>query len=132
MSQVTHGERQINRWSLNFGFLGGGIAWVLHLLLTYAISEFGCTGEEPRHEFLGVNSIAWLLLAASAVPIALSGLSVWTSNRLIQKLRRDLEEGEEVSGPELHTLRIGVITNGLFVLIIVVQTIPIFYYLRGC
>lgn len=59
-----------------FGVLGGAIAWMLHLLLAYAIAEFGCVS--PFHEVkrLGLSGVAWLEGLAS---LPMLGLAIFAN-----------------------------------------------------
>jgi len=132
MPQVVPNKRDVSNWTLSIILLGGGLAWFLHLLLTYAVAEFGCVSGFADFQWLGIDGIAWLLLAASVPPILLGIVSVWIANRTTRKLQQASDTGEEINRPEQQAVRIGLILNGFFLLTILVQTVPIFYYLDGC
>lgn len=123
------------RKKIGFGLIGGGLAWLVHLLLTYGIAEFGCPSRHGDWTFLGITGVAWMLLGASAgtIPIALA--ATWVSHRRQQVLRRealDKIENEEDIGSELTLARIGFLSSLIFAVTILVQTIPIFFFLQSC
>jgi hypothetical protein len=116
-----------------FGFLGGAFAWVIHLLSAYAIAEFGCISPFHQSELWGFSGIAWLIGAVSVVTLVVAFAAFFVARR--SKLRfagaieaRRLEAGDA----RVFLARSGVITSALFILIIVVESIPILFYLRGC
>lgn len=132
MAQVVTRKRDVSSLMLNFIVLGGGIAWLLHLLLTYAVAEFGCVGHVPDFVWLGIEGIAWLLIAASVLPIVLCLASIGAAYRTLQNLQQAIHGGGEINRPEMQLVRIGLILNSFFLLTILAQTVPIFYYLDGC
>jgi hypothetical protein len=125
-------EREISRPALWFTLWSGAVAWLLHLLLVYGIAEFGCgSGLGDRH-VLGISVVAWLLLAVTAATmlLALAATFVgWRSARQSQEVEPDLSAEHHA---RLFTARAGWITNSLFAVVIVIQAIPIFFFLRDC
>jgi hypothetical protein len=118
----------LRRW---FSFLGGGIAWTLHLLSIYAIGEFGCVSGLGRVMFAGVSAVAWAIIFVSILLFLLSGFSVTLAFFDMRKdsLKETRDPGNE--GGE-YLSRFGFILNLLFSLIIAVETMPVFWYLGGC
>jgi hypothetical protein len=119
-----------HRFLVAFGYLGGGIAWLLHLLSAYAIAEFGCVAGAGAHRWAGVTLVAWLLLGVTAV-LLLAGVA----SMLVAVKLRAREPGGELESSlsaRAYLARSGAIMSGLFVLIILAQTVPIFYYLESC
>lgn len=121
----------VSRGELWFGLLGGAVAWLAHLLLAYAIAEFGCVSDLGKQAFLGISVVAWLPLAATALTVLAAGVAVFVAYRCCRLASRD--EGESAApGPWLDAARAGLLTSGLFVFAILFESIPIFYYLRSC
>lgn len=114
------------RRALWFGLLGGAVAWLVHLLLAYVIAEFGCLSPLATHTLLGVTAVAWMLLAATLVTLAGAVAATLVALRSDRRLR----DHHEFAGA--YMARLGLITSGLFVFIILVQSLPIFYYLSSC
>lgn len=123
---------RVGQFALWFSLLGGGLAWLLHLLLTYGLAEFGCVSGWPDFTFLGMTGLDWLLLGASALSIGLAGVSIWVSYRVEKYLEPFQTEGPDWPTPEHHVAKVGRVANLLFILIIFVQTIPIFFFLNEC
>ena len=121
-------ERTWRRW---FTFLGGGIAWVMHLLSIYAVGEFGCVSGLGRVSYAGVSAVAWLIILISAILLAVAVAAAFLG---YQDKGRD-NEGEftcrENEGGRFLS-RFGFLLSGLFALIILVETLPVFAYLDGC
>jgi hypothetical protein len=125
---IQHGP--VSRWGLRFSIVGGGVAWTLHLLLSYVAAEFGCILGLDTSRFLGLTAVVWLL---AAVTLGSLGLGVWATlvSFSSRKKLRGHERTEDCQG-ELFTATVGLIANIFFVFVILVQAIPIFYFLREC
>lgn len=117
----------VGRWTLRFVLLGGGVAWLLHLVLAYAIAEFGILSGLVETRWAGLDAVSWLLLAVSAAMLALAAASVRVSRRLCQGKESDEEPRRTVR----FCARFGLAANLTFLVIIAVQTIPIFFFLRS-
>lgn len=109
------------RWRLRFVLLGGAVAWTLHLLLAYVIAEFGVLSGLVELSWAGLDVVSWLLLGWSAAMLALAGVAVWVSWRL-----RAEESDDEVR----FCARFGRAANLAFLVIIAVESVPIFFFLR--
>ena len=121
------------RRSASFGLLGGGIAWLLHLLSAYVISEFGCAVGWGERIVLGLSVVAWLLLIATAITAALAGVAAWASAHNGKAVRTAPERAAVAPAENtFFTARLSLVLNGMFLFIILVQGIPIFFYLRSC
>lgn len=123
-----------NRGSLWFGLLGGGVAWTGHLLSAYLIGEFGCVSGLGERYVGGVTVVAWLIIAASFAALLFAGSAAFIAYRNRERLSREPQPNQvkEGSEPELEMARTGLIASAWFFVIIAVETIPIFYYLRHC
>jgi hypothetical protein len=122
----------VSRRSLRFATLGGGIAWLLHLVLAFSIAEFGCLAGLGKVQVVGLSVVTWMLLVMSALTLALGLAATGMAWRNRRRLLLAWGERSESHEAEDFTSRLALITNAIFVVIIVVQTIPIFYYLREC
>jgi hypothetical protein len=125
-------QHRINRTALWYGALGGMLAWTLHILLAYLIAEFGCETGQDAHVYAGVMLPAWLLLGMSAIMIVLSAGSTASAYACLRRIRASNSDDTLRSESQHYLARAGVISGALFTLIIVVQTIPTFFYLSGC
>lgn len=134
-----------------FGFLGGAIAWTIHLLAAYAIAEWVCVSRVFAVErFLGVAIVAWLLIGVSILTALVAGAATWVaylhsapgirgSSQLSvvgSRLRESLlltDNRQPTTDNRLQELaQIGWVMSALFLFTILVQSIPIFYWLEGC
>jgi len=102
---------------------GGGIAWALHLLVVWAFAEFGCIGGLASPGPLGVTWVAWAVVAASVVFVGLAGLAILASVLCRRRL-----SGEDAR----FVARYGLAANPLFLVIILAQLLPVFFYLQDC
>ena len=125
---VQHVE--VGRSAMWFGLLGGAVAWTAHLLLAYAVAEFGCVSGFGERSYLGISIVAWLEVAVTVlttVIAASAAIVAYRSHRILQS-----QQVDGAAAPEEDTARAGLITSGIFTFIILFESIPIFYYLRAC
>lgn len=120
----------VSGWRLWFALLGGAIAWTGHLMLAYAISEFGCTSGIGRRSVLGVSVVSWMLLLMSAAMIALAAWAYGTAGGVGRGARRTSHPDERSTAE--YVAHFGRIANGLFLFIVVIESVPIFFYLERC
>jgi hypothetical protein len=118
--------------ALWFGLLGGGVAWLIHFLAAYIIAEFGCISGWGKGTFMGVTGLAWLLLGVSAVMLGLCTWSVLIARRCLRDLRKAPFADRARVQSRIFMARAGFISGAIFVLIILVETLPIFFYLQRC
>lgn len=114
---------------LGFAVLGSSLAWTLHLLLAWAVSEFACTAG-ARGSWLGVHGVTWAIGAISTVMLALSVSSTLYAARLPQ--RAGPPTAPELDDAVYSLARMGWWLGILFSLTIVAQTLPLAWFLRGC
>lgn len=122
----------VSRGRLWFGLLGGAIAWLMHLLSAYAIAEFGCVSELAAVRLGGLSAVAWLILGASVASELFALVATGVAFRSVWLLRMHGREPQETRGAWPFLARAGLYSSGLFGVVILVETFPIFYYLRGC
>ena len=122
----------VSRLALRFATLGGGIAWLAHLILAYVIAEFGCVSGLGKVQWTGISAVAWLLLAMTGLTMGLALAATAMAWRNRQRLLRAWGERSESHEAEDFTSRLAFITDALFVVIIGVQSVPIFYFLPDC
>lgn len=134
MTQQQAGRTtSINRTSLWFGLLGGGVAWLFHFLSAYLVAEFGCMTRLSQMMFLGLTAVAWLIIGLSILWTAVAAAATWVSWQSAQgttALEMESDGNTSATGP--HIARVGFYTSALFTLIIIVESVPIFFYLRDC
>ncbi len=114
-----------------FGVLGGAIAWLLHLVLSYLIAEFGCVSGWGEHHWMGLSLVAWLGLAVSVSMVASAVVANGIATRNQKGFSKDVDS-ETSSDGERFMARSGVLANRFFIVIIIVQSIPFVFYLQGC
>lgn len=129
-STVTR-QVEVSRGALWFGLLGGAISWTAHLILAYAVAEFGCVGQLGERGYLGVSTVAWLELSLTVVTTLVAGTATVVAYRSHRRLRsRDADDAAEAA--ERYTAWAGLLTSGMFTFIILFESIPILYYLHSC
>jgi len=122
-------QPHVRRAGLWFGFLGGGIAWTLHLLSAYAIAEFGCVGGLGERQYGSISLVAWLELIATGLTVCLALAATACAYRCERRLR---SQEETAAVGEKTTARAGLFASGSFAFVILFESIPIFFYLRDC
>lgn len=118
--------------ALWFGLLGGAIAWTGHLLLAYLIAEFGCETGMDRRAWAGVMLPAWMLLGQSAAMLAAAAAATLAALACRRRLTAAGPPPDPRHATELLMANIGAIAGGVFTFIIIVQSVPIFFYLQSC
>jgi hypothetical protein len=131
MSTVAQ-EIGVSRGTLWFGLFGGAIAWTIHLMLAYVVAEFGCAGRLGEGSYLGITLVAWLEVGLTLVTALASGVATLVAYRSHRRLSSDAAEVEAAVSAERYTAWAGVLTSGLFTVIILFESIPIVYYLHTC
>lgn len=122
---------EVGRPALWFGLLGGASAWTAHLLLAYAVAEFGCVSGLGELLYLGISIVAWLEIAVTvltALTAAAAAILAHSRHRIL----RSQNLAEAGPGAEEYIARAGFITSSIFTFIILFESIPIVYYLRTC
>jgi hypothetical protein len=125
-------DHDVSRSALWIGLLGGGVAWLAHLLFAYAVAEFGCLTEFGHRQFAGITYVAWMLIIVSIVTALGAAASAWIAVRTIAKFPLDEADIAETRGTGHYMARTGVYSSIIFIVIIAVQTVPIFFYLKDC
>lgn len=118
-----------------FGFLGGPIAWFLHLTIAYGLVEIDCRSHRLDFEVLGlpglhaVGLILTLLAAATALGAAV--IAATSHPRGVRWRRMDPGEEHEAEGGSRFLAFTGTVMGGLFALAILTGGSS-FILLRGC
>jgi membrane protein YdbS with pleckstrin-like domain len=81
---------------------------------------------------MNITLPAWMLLGMSAVTLLLAVAATFVGWRGRRKVERYEQYTDELHGPEKYLTRAGYLMSGLFVFIIIVETIPTFYFLQTC
>jgi hypothetical protein len=124
-------DPKTSRRALWFGMLGGGAAWLVHLVAAYAFAEFGCVGRLRQVSLAGLTAVAWLIIGVSVLTLLIAVASALTAYRSERRLRATQDDLMGTAA-EVEVARTGWVTSGLFVLVILVESLPIFYYLKDC
>jgi hypothetical protein len=129
-SAIQQQVRQVKLW---FGLVGGALAWLAHLMIAYAVAEFGCVGGMDSWHALGISVVAWIVIAVSAITFVIASVAAIMAYR-IGLLLSGLEKHQSTAAiaGETYAAKAGWLTSGLFALVIAVETVPILYFLREC
>lgn len=118
-------------WRRWFAFLGGGVAWTFHLLSIYAVGEFGCVSGMGRITYAGISAVAWMILIFSAAAFFIAAAAAFIGYRDSRRDKNQKAYSPEDDGGRFLS-SFGFLLSSLFVLIIFVETLPVFAYLDGC
>lgn len=122
----------VSRGALWFGLFGGAIAWTVHLMLAYAVAEFGCVGRLGERGYLGITLVAWLEVALTLATTLAAGAATVVAYRCHRHLLSNAAQEDADAAAERYTAWAGLLTSGLFTFIILFESIPILYYLYHC
>lgn len=111
-----------HRWIWFISILGGAIAWSIHLVISYGISEAACEIENSLFYFMGFTSAGWWLIITTLLCLSLS-----IASTVISYNRHKVAETED---PFISTF--GIYVNLIFTLAILAQSMPIFTLLGDC
>jgi hypothetical protein len=125
-------DRRMTRSAIWFGVLGGAAAWTLHLLLAYLIAEFGCVSGRDAGAVAGIALPAFMLLVMSLLMLTMAVAAALAAGLTLRRLDKRGDVGERRPATERAMARIGLFASALFAFIILVQSVPILFYLRGC
>jgi hypothetical protein len=131
MSTVAR-KVHVGRGRLWFGLFGGAVSWTVHLMLSYAVAEFGCAMQPVERGYLEISMVAWLELALTVATTLASGTATAVAYRIHRRLRSGESKDDAVELAERYIAWAGVLTSGTFTFIILFESIPILYYLHGC
>jgi hypothetical protein len=119
-----------------FGLLGGGVAWVIHLLAAYVLSEWGCVRHAfPGFSLLGLSGLAWLLLGVTALTLlvaAAGALAAYSDMRGKDTVGEEERDPMALDDSRARIAQIGCVMSLTFLLVILAESVPIFFYLQGC
>jgi hypothetical protein len=113
-----------------FAFLGGALAWTLHLMGTYALSEGFCRSGLHQYSFLGLGLMIWGLGLLTLLAMAVTLGALWTSRRQQMTSLANVRSGSgDIS---IFMARSSLLANALFLIIIIAQSFPILILGRSC
>ncbi|HET9237576.1 MAG TPA: hypothetical protein VFO10_10015 [Oligoflexus sp.] len=113
-----------------FAFLGGALAWTLHLMGTYALSEGFCRSGLAQVSWMGLSVMLWSLALLTFLAVAVAGVALWMARRQQLASVADIRGGQ--GDIFLFMARSSLLMNALFLLVILAQTVPIFILGRNC
>lgn len=123
---------QVGRGRAWVGLWGGGVVWLLHFLSIWALAEFGCLGPLARPGALGVSVVAWLVLAVTALALALAGAATWLGWHTERRARSRGAGASDPAEAVAFAARVGWVAGALFTFVILIEAVPVLFYLRGC
>lgn len=132
MSAKSVDLRSVSRAALVFGCLGGPIAWVIHLMTSYLLAEWGCVAGLGEITYSEVSVLSWLIILVTVITFAIAAAATGIAYRSDQRLKTDERGGTDTPAPRAHIARTGMITSALFTFVILVETIPLFLFLNRC
>lgn len=120
----------IGRGRVWVGLWGGGVAWLLHFLSSWALAEFGCLGPLARSGPLGLTRVSWWVLAVTALAVVLAAAATWVGWQTERRARAlPPSPSAEASA---FAARVAWMAGAVFTLVVVVEALPVLFYLRGC
>lgn len=113
----------LQRIQIWFAFLGGAGAWILHFMGGYAISEGFCRSDFASASLLGPSVMHWCLALLTLLALVITFGALWMARRqhLASLARVSRRHGDVL----LFMSRSSMISNSLFLLFILAESIPI-------
>jgi hypothetical protein len=106
-----------------FAFLGGAVAWALHLAASWGITETTCLSGHVR---IGDMPLTHAVAIATAVPLAVTVLAFVAALWMWRKTGPDQLDDSKPSAGRAHLVAaVGIWTNALFIAIIVFDGIAL-------
>lgn len=96
-------------------------------LVIWIISEFGCIGAAPAWGS-GIST-AVIMMLASLPFIAIAGYATYVSYGLTKSSAHNVADRDNTRG---FMAKVGLITNPLFVGIMLIESVPMFFFLNEC
>jgi hypothetical protein len=118
-----------------FGFLGGAVAWALHLVVVYSLAEISCQSGRLDTTYWGVPAAAFFGYAITVwAALTALGAALVAFTRFRVEPRTDPVDDTgalEVLGRRRFMAYVGVTMNGVFLIAILAGGLP-FLFLRTC
>jgi hypothetical protein len=124
---------------MGLSLTGGGLAWTFHLLASALLTEWGAVAGLGDRSLLGINLIAWAVIAVTGLSVA---AALWALRETVQGLgryrqlksrqesvdnaRESAARSKSLTGAYL--MAVGVYSNCVFLLVILAQALPVFFY----
>jgi K+-transporting ATPase A subunit len=131
-SPVPHNSRR--RILLWFGFLGGAIAWSIHLVAAALIAEWGCFSGLQQTSYGGITLVAWILILLSGAMFLIALFATLSACAVRKRLPAAGDDSALPPHDEMDQFlaRFGVAASGVFTFIILAESLPILYFLTDC
>lgn len=118
-------RRAIRLW---FALLGGALAWSAHFMMNYLLVTIQCVTGWLGASVLGISVLLWLIMLMTLIALGITAWSYAVARRASQQAQA---ADAPTDGYRMYMARGGLWMNGLFMLLIVLETLPIFF-LRPC
>ena len=126
-------RKEQGRIMANFSMLGGGMAWLLHLLLAWIFSEFGCISGLGDRNWAGLSMVAWSIILITVITSGIAFFATFTSAKAGERLKWATGDAAPIAEENQGFIaRFSFIMNAIFLFIILMQAIPIIFHLRAC
>ena len=130
------GGATVRMW---LSLIGGGLAWTVHLVFSATLAEWGISASLDNRMFMGVNHIAWVVMTVTGVSLAATLWALWGSAKLLNHFRQQLDLKMSVDNAEatqefadsstgVYLMRVGICSNCVFLLVILAQSLSVFFY----
>jgi len=127
MTTNTHTSDIKNGISRQTGFslAAGPVIWALHMAIVYPVTSLTCEWGWFPAEILGMPGLRFFQLAVTAVAAAIVGVAGLLALREWRALREPASDQEPDAALSPFMAMLGVLSNALFLLAILVAIVPI-------
>ncbi|MFW7381881.1 MAG: hypothetical protein ACOH5I_23950 [Oligoflexus sp.] len=115
------------------GFLGTAILWFIGFLYAWIVSEFGCQSAARDTVILGVSLVAVLQLVGRLVVLAIAFSLLRYCQRILKKASHTAAYADiQEDTLKIFLARSGLIAGQILFAVLLVESIPIFFFLKTC
>lgn len=110
------------------GLFGPAIIWFLHLFLIALIAEWGGFSGLNSQHFLKISVVSWLAGFTSLIAIATTVVAIRQVVKIDKSDRMTMENTDKQDNHKAFLTSVAIYSGFLFLIVICVQTLPIFIF----
>lgn len=115
-----------NRRQIGLSLLAGPLVWALHMSVVYPVTSLACAWDwfpGTLAGMPGLQAFQLFVTIIAALVVAAAGFSAWANWR---RLRADVPDDEPETALSPFGAFLGVLSNALFFVAIILSVVPIF------
>lgn len=114
---------------LLLAFLGTSVIWLVGFLYSWILAEFGCQSTPAKISVAGIGLVAWMQFIGRGILIMLVMALLFYARWVKSQFARG---SGETGAMNRFLAQSGWIASIILLAVMLVETVPVFYYLRSC